>query len=79
MEKFIFTFRSGHPFIDHCQEVFAENTVRATARMVQRYGIDWECLYTEAEFIELERKAKLLGFPLKKRLAPIYCRGVDKQ
>ena len=70
-KKFIFTFGSGHPFIDHCQEVFAENTVGATARMVQRYGIDWECLYTEAEFIELESESKAFRISIKKRLAPI--------
>lgn len=79
MKKFIFTFGSRHPFMNHCQEVFAEDEIQATMRMIERYGGEWEFQYTEAEFIELERKVKLLGFPLKKRLVPIHCKGVDKQ
>jgi hypothetical protein len=79
MEKFIFTFNAGHPFVDHCQEVFAENEVQAKTRMTERYGREWKLGYTEAEFIELERKVRSLGLPLKKRLVPIYCRGMDKQ
>lgn len=79
MKKFIFTFRSDHPFKNHFQPVYAKDRHQARLKMIEKYGDGFLSQYREKEFIELEKQMEEIGVPLKIELSPIYCKGVDKQ
>ena len=57
MEKFYFTFASGHPMLDHrFVEIEAETHEEARDIMNETFGLIWCWQYTEREWSELNVK-----------------------
>ena len=50
MEKYIFTFGSGHPFAKFIQPIIARNHQEATEQMIKVFGRNWCGQYHEEEY-----------------------------
>lgn len=71
MNKYIFTFGSGHLYQGFYQPIYASNGNEARAKMVEVHGVKWSHQYTEEEWASTTKKS--IGVEWERPLEAIYC------
>ncbi|MDR7856020.1 hypothetical protein [Tissierella sp.] len=74
MERFVFTFRAGHPLCHCYQTVHAPNKSKAIKKMKETYGNCFDFILSQDDFFTRENQLARAGVPYRKELSHIYCR-----
>lgn len=72
MNKYIFTFGSGHLYAGFYQPICASDASIARAKMVELHGVKWSHQYSEDEWNSISESPSRL-FTLERPLEVVYC------
>lgn len=72
MNKYIFTFGSGHLYAGFYQPIYAKTPSSAREKMIELHGLKWSHQYTEEEWNRITKGVSQY-FAFEQPLEAVYC------